>query len=229
VSEQQALSLPLPTQKHYGNWVRHAQVEDASGRLALWFVRGGFLWLSSTEVSGKSHFLQALGKENPHVALLECQYPIVSSILQLKVWLDECEFKAYWVLDLPAGELPSACAYAVFHLIERAKEMNKSLLLCWRCEEKDMHPPELASRLLMMERVDMAAPSKDADLSKVLQSVLNTMQWDMKETVLPTLLQYVPRQLSVLLEAIAKLDMYSQKHKMKMNATLAIRVLSKYD
>ncbi len=229
MSEQQALFLPLPTQKCYGNWVRHPQVEGASGRLALWFVRGGLLWLSSEEVAGKSHLLQALSEAHPQVAVLDGRGLESSSVQQLRAWLNACEYSAYWILDLPAGPMPPARAYAVFHLIERAKEMGRALLISWRCADEDMQPPELRSRLLMMERVDMAAPLQDEDLKHVLRSVLQTMQWDMKETVLPTLLQYVPRALSDLLNAIDKLDAYSRKSNVKMNAALALRILSQDD
>lgn len=229
MSEQQTLLLPLPTQKHYGSWVHHAAVEEASSRLALWLVKGGCLWLSSDEVAGKSHLVQAVLEEHPQVAILESHQVASSSVQQLKHWLSACEFHACWMLDLPAGALPPSLAYAVFHLIERAKDMNKPLLICWRCEEKDMFPPELSSRLLMMEKVHMRTPQSDEDLKRVLESVLQTMQWDMKETVLPTLLQHIPRVLSDLLQAIEKLDVYSRKHGAKMNATLALKVLGVHD
>ncbi len=229
MSEQQTLLLPLPSQKHYGSWVRHAAVEEASSRLALWLVKGGGLWLSSDEVAGKSHLVQAVFEAHPQVAILESRLVAKSSVQQLKHWLKACEFHAYWLLDLPAGALPPALAYAVFHLIERAKDMNKALLICWRCEAKDMSPPELSSRLLMMEQVNMHTPLSDEDLKSVLESVLQTMQWDMKETVLPTLLQHIPRVLSDLLQAIEKLDVYSRKHRVKMNATLALKVLGIHD
>lgn len=228
MSEQQTLALLLPIKKHYGSWVRHPQVEEASGRLALWFVQGGLLWLTSEAMAGKSHLLQALADENPHVALLACDEGDVSSVHQLKLWLEQCEHQAYWILDLPSGAIPPAFAYAVFHLIERAKEMNKALLICWRCEEGSM-PPELRSRLLMMEKVEMSAPVDDEGLRCVLDSVLQNMQWEMKETVLPILLQYVPRTLDALLRAIALLDAYSKAHKVKMNAALALRVLAEHD
>ena len=226
MSAQQTLLLPLVTQKHYGSWVRHPQVEDAAARCAFWLVQGGLLWLSSEEIAGKSHFLQALAQEHPQLAVLDGNANSGSSVQQLKLWLQKCQSSAYWLLDLPAGPLPQVQAYAVFHLIERAKEMNRSLLISWRCDEKDMQPPELSSRLLMMERVDMAAPLSDKDLSLVLQSVLLTMQWDMKETVLPSLLQHIPRKLSALLGAIEKLDEYSRQNNVKMNAALAVRILS---
>ncbi|MDQ7001167.1 MAG: glucose-inhibited division protein A [Ghiorsea sp.] len=226
MSEQQTLALLLPIKKHYGSWVRHPQVEEASGRLALWFVQGGLLWLTSEEeAAGKSHLLQALADENPHVALLACDKRNVSSVQQLKLWLEQCEHQAYWILDLPAGEIPTPFAYAVFHLIERAKEMNKALLISWRCAENKM-PDELRSRLLMMAKVAMSAPVDDVDLKRVLDSVLRHMQWDMKETVLPTLLQHVPRTLGALLRALILLDAYSKAHKVRMNASLALRVLA---
>ncbi len=228
MSEQQTLELLLPIKKYYGSWVRHPQVEEASGRLALWFVQGGLLWLTSESVAGKSHLLQALADENPHVALLACDEGDVSSVHQLKLWLEQCEHQAYWILDLPSGSMPPAFAYAVFHLIERAKEMNKALLISWRCAEHNM-PPELRSRLLMMEKVEMSAPTNDEDLKRVLDSVLHNMQWDMKETVLPVLLQYVPRTLDALLRALVLLDAYSKAHKVKMNAALALRVLADHD
>ena len=226
MSEQQTLTLPLPAQKHYGTWVRHPEVEDASGRLALWFVRGGLLWLSSADVAGKSHFVQALSEDHPQVALIDGAQGSGTSIQQLKSWLKACEHHVYWILDLPAGALSPAKAYAVFHLIERAKEMNRSLMISWRCEKGEMNPPELRSRLFMMERIDMAAPASDEDLKAVLESVLFTMQWDMKETVLPSLLQHIPRKLSSLLHAIEKLDDYSRRNNVKMNAALAVRILS---
>jgi len=228
-SKQQLLNLPIPKQKHYGNWVRHAQVESASSRLALWFVQGGFLWLTSDEVAGKSHLLKALADENTHVALLDGECKAASSVQLLKYWLNQCEHHAYWMLDLPAGALSVPCAYAVFHLIERAKEMNRSLVISWRCDASSMQPVELSSRLLMMEKIMMCAPVNDEDLEHVLQSVLQTMQWDMKETVLPTLIQHVPRDLPALLDAIAKLDTYSQAHGVAMNGARALRVLASHD
>ena len=229
MSSQQALVLPLAVRKSYGSWVQHPQVEDACGRIALWLVRGGFLWLSSREVAGKSHFLQALAESHPQVSVIDAEACSGSSVQQLKTWLSSCEHSAYWVLDLPSGEQPLARAYAVFHLIERAKEMNRALLISWRCEEDELRPPELCSRLLMMERVDMAAPIHDEDLKKVLKSVLQTMQWDMKETVLPTLLHYVPRELSMLLESIKALDEHSREAGVKITAASAIRFLQARD
>ncbi len=209
--------------------MRHAQVEEACGRLALWLVQGGMLWLSSQEVAGKSHLVQAVFQDQPQVAILQVPQRISSSVTQLKTWLHVCEYHAYWLLDLPAGKLPPALGYAVFHLIERAKDMNKALLISWRSAEQDMQPPELRSRLRMMERVDIAPPQADEDLQKVLRSVLQTMQWDMKETVLPVLLQHMPRTLADLLQAIEKLDMYSREHGVKMNGALALKVLAKHD
>lgn len=224
-ARQQTLSLPIPAQKLYGNWVRHAQVESACARLALWLVRGGNVWLSSADVAGKSHFIHALKVEHSQLALLLPDVTCPNHIQQLRIWLEKAENHTHWMLDLPAQQMSTALYYAVFHLIERARAMNCSLLISWRREPDVILPPELESRLRVMERVDMAAPLADAQLQLLLQSVLKTMQWDMKETVLPTLLQYVPRDLPILLQAIQKLDVYSQANKVKMNATLALKVL----
>jgi len=224
-TKQQALDLPLPEQKLYGNWVRHGQVEVAHARLALWLVKGGNIWLSSEEVAGKSHFMHALKSEHPSLVLLEPHVQPCSHIQQLKLWLDRAEHHVFWLVDLPAGLLPQPLALAVFHLIERAKEMHKELLISYRSEMFESLPPELTSRLRMCERVDMTPPRLDKDLQAVLESVLQTMQWDMKETVLPTLLQYLPRDLALLLQAIDALDAYSKVHKVKMNAVLALKVL----
>ena len=228
MSQQQALKLSVLTEKHYGNWVRYAQVEEASARLALWLVKGGGVWLSSEDVAGKSHLIHAVFKEHPQVKIISPNAANMSSVRQLKSWLSVCEHHAYWVLDLPAGKLPTPLAYAVFHLIERAKNMNKALLISWRCTELDM-PPELSSRLLMMPQVKIEPSNNDEDLQRVLESVLQTMQWDMKETVLPTLLQHVPRNLPDLLNAIDKLDVYSREKRVKMNGVLALKVLGIHD
>ena len=229
MSTQQTLTLELPAQKHYGNWVRHPLVEGASGRLALWMIKGGSLWLSSSEIAGKSHLIQAVFTGYSQIAFLPPFQAHLSSVAQLKAWLSTCEHHAYWVLDLPAGKLPMVVSYAVFHLIERAKDMNKALLISWRCHEKEMQPPELSSRMLMMEKASVSAPIKDEDLKQVLESVLQNMQWDMKETVLPTLLQHIPRNLPDLLNAIEKLDVYSREKQVKMNGVLALKVLGIHD
>ncbi|HID37656.1 MAG TPA: glucose-inhibited division protein A [Ghiorsea sp.] len=229
MSEQQTLSLALVPKMDYGSWVKHQQAEDASGRLALWLAKGGLLWLSSEEVAGKSHLIHAVFQDSPQVKILPLHRQTLSSVQQLKFWLNVCDHSAYWVLDLPAGRLPVTLGLAVFHLIERARSMHKSLLIVWRCEGADMQPPELSSRLLMMEHVEIAAPQGDQDLQKVLESVLKNMQWDMKETVLPTLLQYVPRKLDALLAAIELLDDYSKKHQKKMNGSLALKVLGAHN
>jgi len=229
LSIQQTLSLALPAQKHYGNWVRHAQVEEASGRLALWLVKGGLLWLSSEDVAGKSHLLQGVFQGHSQVSILKPSEGNVSSVAQLKAWLNVSEHHAYWALDLPAGLLSPSLGYAVFHLIERAKDMNKALLISWRCQPDEMQLPELRSRLFMMEQVHVAAPSADEDLQSVLQSVLQMMQWDMKESVLPTLLHHVPRRLSALLIAIELLDKYTRETGEKMNGAKALKVLEIHD
>jgi len=229
LSIQQTLSLALPAQKNYGNWVRHAQVEEATGRLALWLVKGGLLWLSSENVAGKSHLIQGVFEHQPQVALLKPSSAGLSSVAQLKAWLDVSKHHAYWVLDLPANTLSSSLGYAVFHLIERAKEMNKALLISWRCPYEKMQLPELKSRLLMMEQVTVDEPLADEDLKRVLQSVLQTMQWDMKETVLPTLLLHVPRRLVDLLDAIDQLDAYTRETREKMTGAKALKVLQTND
>lgn len=225
MSAQQTLNLPIPNQHHYGNWVRHAQVEDACGRIALWLVRGGLLWLTSDEMAGKSHFMQALGAEHPQIAYLEGSHEGLSSVQQLKTWLNTCEHHAYWVVDLPAGNLSPALAFATFHLIERAKAMNKALLICWRSEASSALPPELHSRLQMMDSAQMTAPASDEALQQVLHSVLQSMQWDMKDAVLHMLLQHVPRSLADLLAAVTLLDCYSRQHRLKINATSALKIL----
>jgi len=216
-------------QKHYGNWVRHSLVEEASRRLALWLVKGGNIWLTSDDVAGKSHLLRAVLSECPQVQLLYPLSACLTAAEQVDVWLKAGKQRAYWALDLPAGKLPSALGFAVFHLIERAKDTNKALLISWRCQEKEMCPPELSSRLLMMDQVIASAPEKDEDLKRVLVSVLKTMQWDMKETVLPVLLQYVPRNLPDLLNAIQKLDVYSRENRVKINGAVALKILGIHD
>ena len=57
---QQRLDWRLPAWSDSDAWVRHAGVEAATNRLALWLVHGGRLWLTSDEVAGKSHLLSLL-------------------------------------------------------------------------------------------------------------------------------------------------------------------------
>ncbi|MDQ6989650.1 MAG: hypothetical protein Q9M19_07185 [Mariprofundaceae bacterium] len=228
--KQQQLPLCLPQEKNadslLSSWVSHAQVEVAFGRLALWLVQGGLLWLTSTDVAGKSHLLRKLSVSHPQIAYIDASLHLqTSSVRQLKVWLETAEHHAFWILDLPAGKLSPNVAYAAFHLIERAKTLNRALLISWRDENLAETLPELSSRLLMMEALKMAEPDKDEDLQQILQSVLKGMQWEMKESVIKALLLHVPRRLSDLLEAVLKLDQYSRQYAVKINGALAVKVL----
>ncbi|MDX8382534.1 MAG: hypothetical protein R8M45_00535 [Ghiorsea sp.] len=225
MSIQQALSLAIPDQQHYGNWVHHPQVAEACGRIALWLVQGGHLWLSSTEQAGKSHFIQALSQDHPQLVHLQCAPQQLSSLQQLKTWLNHCQDHAYWALDLPAGDLSPAVAYATFHLIERAKQMNRALLISWRCPKDNNLPPELSSRLQILDHAHMAPPQGDAELQQVLLSVLHAMQWEMKDAVLRSLLQHTQRSLPALLHAVQCLDRYSRQHRVKINGKSALAIL----
>ncbi len=219
--QQQRLNYKIPVTYPYGRWVRHAGVEQASNRIALWLVQGGMLWLGSDELAGKTHFLHALSQEHPHVGLVRADGKPEAAVRLVRSWLDELHPYAYWVVDMEPGPAGSVHGLALFHLIERAREMNRPLLISWRCDESELAPPELSSRMRMMERVSMGAPVADSDLRAVMQSVADGLQWQVKESVLSLMLTHLPRRLEQQIKALTELESASLEQRQRITQAWA--------
>lgn len=209
--QQQRLKLQIPPRPDYGRWVRHSGVEQAASRLALWLVQGGTLWLTSDEQAGKSHFVEALQEDHPHIGLIRATAQPLPSFKQTQQWVESLSQAAYWIVDTEPGSFTRAQATAVFHLIERAREMNRPLLIVWRDSGECNLPPEFMSRLRMLEQVKMQAPLADVDLLAVLRSIADGMQWQVKESILNLLIKELPRDLKSQVYALEKLESGSLK------------------
>ncbi len=203
---QQVLDLHLPASYDYGNWVRHAGVETAHNRLALWLVDGGRLWLTSGTPAGKTHLLHALAKEHAQIGLVTPGPETAHDLLQVQAWLKQLSGYAYWVIDVAAGPISRATAIALFHLLERARETNRHSLIAWRNQDLASLPPELASRMTAMEHIDMYPPENDHDLMTVLKSVADARQWTVDDATLQFMLTHMPRHLHDMIHALKELE-----------------------
>ncbi len=215
---QLRLQMKLPPVYDYGTWIRHAGVENACNALALWSVHGGTIWLASEAVAGKSHLLRTFAADLPSVGMLNVTgdsstYNCNSRQLAQQ-WMEKLDSRSHWLIDMPAGDIPRSVALGLFHLLERARELQRPVVIAWR-GQTDGLPPELSSRLLAMEKIDMAPPADDEALLQVLCSSAGNLQWDIREQVLQAMLIYLPRQLDVLAPALKELEALSfeQKHK----------------
>jgi len=210
--------MQLPPVYDYGTWIRHTGVENGCNRLALWSVHGGIIWLASDAVAGKSHLLRTFAADLPSVGMLNVigdSHTCNCNSWQLaQQWMETLESSSSWLIDMPAGHLPRSVALALFHILERARDLQRPVVIAWRGQADDL-PPELSSRLLAMEKIDMAPPADDETLLQVLRSSAGNLQWDIREQVLQAMLIYLPRQLDVLAPALKELEALSfeQKHK----------------
>ncbi|GAV20180.1 DNA replication initiation factor [Mariprofundus micogutta] len=212
---QLRLQLDLPANYEYGTWVRHAGVESACNRLALWSVHGGNIWLSSDLAAGKTHLLRSFAAEQNTIALLDVQHREESTSWQMvQQWMQTLESHAMWMLDVSAGAMPVAVAHALFHTLERARDLQRPVIIAWRGDIETL-PPELSSRLRAMDQLMMHTPARDDELLMILRSGVSTLQWDIREQVLQAMLTYLPRQLDILMPALKELEQLSfeQKHK----------------
>jgi len=213
---QLRLQMQLPPIYDYGTWIRHAGVENACNRLALWSLHGGNIWLTSDTAAGKSHLLRTFAADQAAVGMLAVASDenAHDSWQQAQKWMESMQGSSYWMIDVAAGNIAQPVALALFHLIERARDLQCAIVIAWRGQADDL-PPELSSRLLAMEKIDMAAPADDATLLEVLRSSAGCLQWDIREQVLQSMLVYLPRELDVLIAALHMLEAMSfeQKHK----------------
>jgi len=197
-------------------------------RLALWIIHGGRIWLDSAQPAGKTHLLNALQEEHPQLGLVCVDNSRQGHAMQLvSGWLEELKDKALWMLDIKAGPAPTACGLALFHLIERAREAHRPLLLSWRCPNDALAPAELSSRLAGFERIEMQSPQTDADLRSVLLSIATSRQWSADEVVIDLLLSRCPRQLDKLLEILQDMEAASLAEGRRLSLAWARKRLSR--
>ncbi len=215
---QLLLQLNIPIIYDYGTWQRHDGVESACDRMALWSLHGGRIWLHSDEVAGKTHLLRSFSHDYPAAGLIEIVADDAdgkeNSWQLVQPWIEKLHGKSHWLIDLPAGLLPKVIAHALFHLLERARDLQKPIIVAWRGDLK-LLPPELSSRLQAMEKLALSPPASDEDLLQVLRASASCLQWDIREQVLQAMLTYLPRHLDILLPALKELERLSleQKHK----------------
>ncbi|OIO68128.1 MAG: glucose-inhibited division protein A [Zetaproteobacteria bacterium CG12_big_fil_rev_8_21_14_0_65_55_1124] len=221
---QQLLDIDLPPSYAYAEWVRHGGVELAQNRLALWLVHGGRLWLNSEAPAGKTHLAHLLIEEHPHLGFVSVHPDAAqASTRQVASWLAELGNAAWWLFDVPNGELPRATAIALFHLLERSREAQRPLALLWRNADFSQTPPELVSRLATLERVDMHPPKNDAELTAVLQTVAVSRQWQIDDAVIRLMLTHLPRDLDTLLTAMGQMEKASLSERKRLTARWASR------
>ncbi len=213
---QLRLQMDLPPAYDYGAWIRHAGVEEACNRLALWCVHGGNIWLASASSAGKTHLLRTFAVDQAAVAILDipADHHTRNSWQLAQQWMESLQGNQRWLIDVPAGAMAQPVALALFHLLERGRDLQCPVVIAWR-GEVDALPPELSSRLLAMEKVDMAPPADDDVLLQILRCSAGRLQWDIREQVLQAMLTYLPRQLDILVAALQALESLSfeQKHK----------------
>lgn len=221
---QQLLDIHLSPSYAWAEWVRHAGIEAAQNRLALWLVHGGRLWLSSDSPAGKTHLAHVLAGEHAHIGLLHVQAGSAQSATrQVAGWLDELGHAAWWVVDVPSGPVGTATAIALFHLLERSRDMQRPLALMWRNADAAGLPPELVTRLATLERIGMQAPHSDADLSAVLHAVAFSRQWNIDAAVIRLMLTYLPRDLASLIDAMGQMEKASLSERKSLTSRWASR------
>jgi len=223
---QQRLHFNIPASYRYGSWIRHSGVENGCNRIALWLVQGGLLWLNSDGVAGKTHFLHALKQEHPHIGLVVVDSAQAPSVRLVEQWLKQLEPSACWMVDLPASQVSRACGLALFHLIERAREMNRPLLISWRCEDDSLAPAELSSRMRMMEQIVMVPPSSDQEMKQIIHSVAEELQWSVKESVISLMLSHLPRTVADQVSALKQLESASLEGRSRITQAWAKKKLN---
>jgi len=222
---QQRLLFTSPITPGYHTWIHHQGTISACTRLAMWLNNGGILWLKSDSPAGKSHLLRALQEEYPQLACLQIQ-PALPALQQVAAWLEILEKHTFWSIDLPAHGLPEHTATALFHLIERAKTMARPLLIAWRCEDHDLAPAELASRMRMMEQICIAPPESDDDLHNVLKAAAHQLHWDMPDKLIKVMITHLARDLDSQLSALKHLEAASQTERAHMTQAWARQKLN---
>ena len=218
--QQQFLHFSSPLKHDYRTWVHHDGTEMACSKVAIWLTDGGLLWLKSDEPAGKSHLLHALVQEYPQLKRVEVNAKL-AAIKQVAIWVDQLHDAPLWCIDLAAGAVANNTGIALFHLIERAKETQHPLLISWRCRDVDLSPPELSSRMRMMEQAQIMPPESDEDLSRVLQATGHQLHWDIPAGLIKVMINHLPRNLNSQIQALHRLEAASLEERARLTQVWA--------
>lgn len=202
----------------YGRWIHHEGVSLAESRLATWLLQGEQLWLSSTEPAcGKSHLLHEIAQSCPYLGTLTISDEKMDdhAVSLIATWMKQLHPFSHWAINIAAGAVDANIGEALFHLIERAKEGGQALLIVWHCPDADLHPAELASRLRMMEQVQIRAPNSDQDMKEVIRSIAQNYRWDLPEQIIQVMLSHTDRSLTHQIEALVKLEAESRPERVR--------------
>ncbi len=222
MSMQQLLPLEARLSTGWRGWVRHRGVEEAIKRMALWLAHGGWLWLDSEGPAGKSLLLRLVHEAEPNTVLLCGGDPTADPLGE---WLAHTKGKRRWLVDLSGAQIPRAWALAAFHLIERARAAHADLVIAVRASALEQAPPEFASRVRAMPRVEMRAPSDDEALAKILRAELARRQWDAPAGLVETLLLCAPRTLEAQLALLERLDREALAERARVSKAWVLRKL----
>ena len=221
MSRQQVLDLVARLDTGWQGWVRHAGVEEACARVALWLAHGGALWLDSPGAAGKSLLLRLVHEAEPRTALC---VPRPAEDL-LRHWLACAQGRSHWMLDLSGMRVPRAVALAGFHLMERARAAGAHMLVAVRREALDHAPPELASRVRAMPHVVLGPPDDEA-LARILREELRRRQWDAPPALVRALLEHAPRRLDAQIELLDALDKAALRERVRVTKAWVLRKLA---
>jgi chromosomal replication initiation ATPase DnaA len=132
------------------------------------------------------------------------------------------------VIDDAPGEVPDE--RALFHLFNLARERRASVLIAAREPPAQWHVsiPDLRSRLLAMPVIAIDLPD-DALLRGVLLKLFADRQIQADEALLDYLVRRMPRSFGAARSIVAELDRKSLEEGVKVNRSLAGRVLDNHE
>lgn len=191
-------ALPLALRRDYAASRFVASASNAEAR--LWLAQGAWperrLWLWGEAGCGKTHLL-SIWAERRGALHVEAER------LSPELFLSELPPGGVAVdgLDSPFRE------DVLLHLLNHAREQRRPLLLAGRAPpaRRDVHLPDLASRLRATTAIGIRAPD-DALRANLLLRLLAERQIVVSQSVMDWLLRHLPRTADAVLDAVERLD-----------------------
>lgn len=199
----------------FGRWVHHAGTVNSERRIAHWLCKPGILWLTSDHaVAGKSHLLYEVKNSCAQLAVITVNHDQnpekETATTRVARWLKMLQGHKHWAVDIASGPVDATTGEALFHLLEHVRADGQGLLIVWFCPDAVLSPPELASRLRMIEQTRVSPPSNDSALQGILQAVANNMHWNLPQSVLSTMISHTERSLAHQIHVLHKLEIESR-------------------
>ena len=218
---QLGLPISLNVQMSLANFVANAQIQSAVDQLLNADIASEVYVYGDTG-SGKTHLLQAVifsaMECNKAAVFVDCNEEISDYLVEMVADLD-------WLSIDNIASIESAQQHLLFDLYNRARQSNVNIIVSGPSLPSELDMMKDIKTRLSLATVFQLEALNDEQTKEALNNQMSERNMSIDEKVYSYLFKHYSRDISLLLEAIDRLDEASMQAKQSISISLAKKIL----